>query len=172
MTCNPVANGSLGSIASAPFATVTSGLQQVFDLTRAFDNRSVEALIATPSSEAVSAVAAGVVRINAVPNPFVGGSDFDVGTGASRTARIYFTGVPESGILRVYSVSGQFLQELSWTRSDLTHNSNSTPTGDLPYNLKARNGHDLGSGLYLFVIAEAGTGATPILHRGKFVIIR
>lgn len=171
-TCNPIANGSLGSIASAPFAPVTPGLQQIFDLTRAFDNRSAEALIATPSQIAALAVAADVAGINAVPNPFVGSSGFDVGSGASRTAHIFFTSVPESGVLRVYSVSGQFLQELSWTRNDLTHTSSSSPSGDLPYNLKTRNGQDLASGLYLFVIAGAGTGATPILHRGKFVIIR
>ncbi|MEP6779419.1 MAG: hypothetical protein ABJC26_05970 [Gemmatimonadaceae bacterium] len=30
----------------------------------------------------------------------------------------------------------------------------------------------ISSGLYLFVIAGAGAGATPVLHRGKFVIIR
>ncbi|MEP6764762.1 MAG: hypothetical protein ABJB66_10650 [Gemmatimonadaceae bacterium] len=172
LTCNPVRNGTIGSSATAPFAPVNPGLQQVFDLTRTFDNRSVEAFLATPNSIAPSAVAADVATINAVPNPYIYKSDFDLGTGTSRVARIYFTGVPESGILRVYSVSGQFLQEISWTRNDLIHTSSNSPTGDLPYNLKARNGQDLASGLYLFVIAGTGVGATPVLHRGKFVVIR
>jgi hypothetical protein len=66
----------------------------------------------------------------------------------------------------VFSLSGQYLQQLSWTEADLNS------TGDLPYNLRTREGTDLASGLYIFVItAENGSGGKQFA-RGKFVVIR
>ena len=102
-----------------------------------------------------------------VPNPFVFQSQFDeIGNGRRGEARVLFTNVPARGTLRVFSVSGQFLQQLSWTESDLN------ATGDLPYNLRSREGTDLASGLYIFVItAENGSGGKQYA-RGKFVVIR
>jgi hypothetical protein len=72
--------------------------------------------------------------------------------------------------MRIYTVSGQFVQQLTWTAADLEATGSGQPTGDLPYNLRSREGLDLGTGLYLYVITPAGNGGAPI--RGKFVIIR
>jgi hypothetical protein len=75
-------------------------------------------------------------------------------------------------MLRIYSVSGQLMQQLSWTASDLVASGNNSPHGDLPYNLRTREGLDLGSGLYLFVLTARGPNANGKVARGKFVVIR
>jgi hypothetical protein len=74
--------------------------------------------------------------------------------------------MPAKGSLRIYSVSGQFLQQLSWSEADLNG------TGDLPYNLRTREGTDLSSGLYIYVIRGLDASGKEQLARGKFVVIR
>ena len=44
--------------------------------------------------------------------------------------------------------------------------------GDLPYNLRTREGLELGSGLYMYVLTGTGPNAKGFTARGKFVIIR
>ena len=80
--------------------------------------------------------------------------------------------VPEQGVLRVYSVSGQLIQELTWTKSDLTYAGNNSTSGDLPFNLRTREGTDMASGLYLYVLTATGSAGKDQVQRGKFVIIR
>ena len=69
-------------------------------------------------------------------------------------------------MLRIYSVSGQFLQQLVWTPADLNG------TGDLAWNLVTREGTDVAAGLYIYVITAKGANAGSPVARGKFVIIR
>ena len=170
-TCNPVKTGTLGA-SSIPFAAVGDGWRQIFELTRTFDNRSVVDLIAKPTTVVAENVARAATGIVAVPNPYIWQSSFDVANAGSHSARMYFTGVPDAGTLRVYSISGQFLQQLTWTRGDLVATGSNSPSGDLPYNLKTREGLDLSSGLYLFVVTGSGSTSNQVLYRGKFVIIR
>jgi hypothetical protein len=93
-------------------------------------------------------------------------SQYDVITTSGRgNARVMFASVPSAGSLRIYSLSGQFLQELTWTAADLNG------SGDLPYDLRTREGTDLASGLYIFVIKGAGSEGKQ-MARGKFVVIR
>ena len=124
-------------------------------------------LTVTPNIIAARAVTvADLQAVRVVPNPFVAQSAYDVVTGNGRgNARVMFAGVPSAGSLRIYSLSGQFLQELTWTASDLNG------AGDLPYDLRTREGTDLASGLYIFVIKGAGTSSKQ-MARGKFVVIR
>jgi hypothetical protein len=106
-------------------------------------------------------------QIRVVPNPYVVVSDVDkIMAGRTGDPRVIFTGVPQEGVLRVYSVSGQFLQQLSWTPADLNG------TGDLAYDLRTREGLDLGSGLYIYVLTAKGVNAGSPIARGKFVVIR
>ena len=107
-----------------------------------------------------------------MPNPYIVRSSIDQLAGRDATPRIYFTGVPEEGVLRIYSVSGQWLQEITWTRSDLIYQGNDSPSGDLPYNLSSREGLNLSSGLYIYVLTATGPNGKNQVQRGKFVIIR
>ena len=111
--------------------------------------------------------------MSVVPNPYIVRADIDnIPSSKTATSRIYFTGVPEQGTLRIYSVSGQYLQEITWTKADLTYQGNNAPTGDLPFNLRTREGLDMGSGLYFYVLTATGSAGKDQVQRGKFVIIR
>ncbi len=172
LTCNPLTILSRGGSASGGYLPVAAGWKQVFELTRAFDNRSVVQLIAKPFTTKAVISKSDLARVSVVPNPYIVRSDNDQLTGRQAISRITFIGVPEEGILRIYSVSGQYLQEITWTRADLTYQGNNAPTGDLPYNLRTREGLDLGSGLYLYVLTATGASGKDQIQRGKFVIIR
>ncbi|MNC93975.1 hypothetical protein D3C83_107200 [compost metagenome] len=74
--------------------------------------------------------------------------------------------------MRVYTISGQMVQQLSWTESDLIASGDGSPHGDLPYNLKTREGRHLAAGLYVYVITARGAGANGQVARGKFVVIK
>jgi hypothetical protein len=112
--------------------------------------------------------------ITVVPNPYIVQGAFDrIGSQRSiQESRIMFVNVPKAGLLRIYSISGQLMQQLSWTEADLVVNANGSPHGDLPYNLRTREGTDLGPGLYLWVLTARGETANGQVARGKFVLIR
>jgi len=172
VTCNPLGINTRGATAQGGYLPVASGWTQFFELARAYDSRSVVQLVATPFSTKSEITSADLQRVSVVPNPYIARSDIDQIAGRTATPRIYFTGVPEQGVLRVYSVSGQYLQELKWTKSDLQYQGNNAPTGDLPFNLRTREGLDMGSGLYFFVLTATGSSGKDQIQRGKFVIIR
>jgi hypothetical protein len=113
-------------------------------------------------------------RIAVVPNPFVVQSAYDrLTSGRVVDANIVkFVNVPSEGMLRIYTISGQLMQQLSWTESDLIASGNGSPHGDLPYNLRTREGLDLSSGLYVYVLTARGENANGQIGRGKFVVIR
>jgi hypothetical protein len=171
-TCNPIELTTRGSSPNGGYLPVASGWKQVFELTNMFDPRSVVQLVATPFRSDNPVTKADLARVSVVPNPYIARSDIDELTGRAPTPRIYFTGVPEQGVLRIYSVSGQFLQELTWTRSDLTYSGNNAPTGDLPWNMRTREGLDIASGLYLYVLTATGPNGKDQVQRGKFVVIK
>ena len=165
VTCNPVKFGTRGATG---YLTYLNGWKLVIDYPRPF----------TLASEVAIAVSGGVPlqarltktqlkQIRVVPNPYVVVSDVDrLFAGRVGDPRIIFTGVPQEGVLRIYSVSGQFLQQLSWTPADLNG------TGDLAYDLRTREGLDLAAGLYIYVLTPKGANAGSPLARGKFVVIR
>ncbi len=173
VTCNPLAISTRGATTAGGYLPVDKDWKQVFDLTRTFDNRSVVEMRATPYTVATQVTKADLARISVVPNPYLARSDAEAVDGTRLAVpKITFTNVPEEGVLRVYSVAGQFLQELTWTKSDLVYAGNNATSGDLPYNLRTREGVDLSSGLYLYVLTATGSAGKNQIHRGKFVIIR
>jgi hypothetical protein len=178
ITCNPLVINSRGTLpatvggATGGYLPVEPGWKQNFEIARTYDPRSVVQLVATPFTTKAVINKNDLSKVNVVPNPYLARSDIDQLTGRTPTARIYFTGVPEEGVLRIYTVSGQYLQELTWTKSDLVYQGNNAPTGDLPFNLRTREGLDMASGLYLYVLTATGSSGNGLIQRGKFVIIR
>lgn len=171
-TCNPLVINTRGATQAGGYLPVAAGWTQTFELTRTFDPRSAVLLTATPFQTGNVLTTANLDRVSVVPNPYIVRSDLDELSGRTPTSRIYFTGVPDQGVLRVYSVSGQYLQELTWSSSDLVYRGGNVPTGDLPYNLRTREGIELSSGLYLYVLTATGPNGKDQVHRGKFVVIR
>jgi len=172
-SCNPLVILSRGASTAGGYLAVQPAWRQLFELTRTFDARSALQLTATPYSVKSALTKADLAKVSVVPNPYLVRSDLDLIDGTRiGVPRIYFTNVPEQGVLRVYSVSGQFIQELTWTKSDLTYAGNNSTSGDLPFNLRTREGTDMASGLYLYVLTATGSAGKDQVQRGKFVIIR
>ena len=173
VSCNPLSINTRGASSAGGYLATDKDWKQVFELTRTFDNRSVVSLRATPYTVAAEVTKADLAKISVVPNPYLARSDAEATDGGRLAVpKITFTNVPEEGVLRVYTVSGQFVQELTWTKSDLVYAGNNATSGDLPYNLRSREGVDLASGLYLYVLTATGSAGKNQVHRGKFVIIR
>ena len=163
-SCNPLAATTRGSTGYLPY---DPNWYLAVRYATPFTMASEVELDVSALQIASTLTEADLSNVLVVPNPFVFQSQFDeIGNGRRGEARVLFTNVPARGTLRVFSLSGQFLQQLSWTEADLN------ATGDLPYNLRTREGTDLASGLYIFVItAENGSGGKQFA-RGKFVVIR
>ena len=106
-------------------------------------------------------------QIMVVPNPFVLFSAYQTDP---NDPRIIFTHVPPIGVLRIYTVSGQFVQQISWTPADLMG------AGDLHVRLVTQWGFPLASGLYIWVLTAPSLpgqpASRPIRARGKFVVIQ
>jgi len=163
--CNPVKFGTRGF---SGYFNYQPNTRLIVDFRTPFSVASKVSFNVTPTASTRPLLTrAEKSRIRVVPNPYVFQSEFDeVSSGRQGISRVLFTNVPESGMLRVYSVSGQFLQQLSWTPADLNG------TGDLPYNLRSREGTDLAAGLYIYVISTKSAAGKPQQVRGKFVVIR
>lgn len=117
----------------------------------------------------------GLEDVKAVPNPFMSFSQL-VYPGTERDEAIVFTHLPPRGRLRIYTVAGHFVQELTWEAGDLAQTQFGATTsgqGDLFFNLRTREGNRMASGLYLFVVTALGADGSEIGSKiGKFVIIR
>ena len=124
-----------------------------------------EAAVTGDQITAVTDSALGLVRV--VPNPFVIFSTYQTDI---TNSLLMFTNLPSRGTLRIYTVAGQMVQEIVGEPSDLQGD------GDLFWNLKSREGIDVASGLYLWVLTAPQNPNVPasatIQKRGKFVVIR
>jgi hypothetical protein len=84
-----------------------------------------------------------------------------------------FTHVPPSGTLHIYTLSGQFVQQIIWDETSPDIRMQLSGDGDLVWNLRSREGNFVNSGLYLYVITgKDATGKSVGSRTGKFVIIR
>lgn len=112
--------------------------------------------------------------VGVVPNPYIMYSQFEQTAG---TKRLMFVGLPPRGTIRIYTASGQFVQQIKWTETDLTRNCRATTvssecieTGDLQWNMRTHEDREIGPGFYVYVVStNVGGGKKEKL--GKFVII-
>jgi len=174
-SCNPVALSTPGATGFVPTlaGTVQSVLfnpvlavGQEFAFTIApqpTGSELAEMCAANPNADACKALRNSIKDVLVVPNPYVVFTNF--GTGLTRP--LLFTHVPSRGTVRIYTVSGQFVQQINWVEQDLND------TGDLVWDLQTREGNTVAAGLYLFMITGKDTSGKDLgSHMGKFVIIR
>lgn len=165
--CNPAAFPGPGGTGYLP---VGDGWKLVINYPAPFTAGSEVALRIGGGDQAISLARSNLDKIRVVPNPYVVQSFYDdIGAERRGDPRLLFTGVPSQGSLRIYSLSGQFLQELTWQQGDLNGNGVS---GDLPWNLRTREGTQVAGGLYIYVLTANDAEGKKINARGKFVIIR
>lgn len=179
VSCNPVAMLTPGSttwITTDPgtkeqilFNPALSTQQQFTITVAAQPTGSQLAQACTSGQTAVcTAEKASIKDVHAVPNPYVAFTPYVNPRDPNNPIRpMLFTHVPTRGMIRIYTVSGQLVQQLTWTEQDLND------TGDLLWNLRTREGNLVAGGLYLFMVTgKDAKGHDLGSHLGKFVIIR
>jgi len=166
-SCNPVVFNTVGGSGYNPMRNGDEtrfhyyvGFQPTTEY--AFD---VSAAVTGEQITAVTDSALGLIRV--VPNPFVIYSAYQTSVTNSVIA---FTNLPSRGALRIYTVAGQFVQQILWEPADLEGE------GDLFWNLRSREGIDIASGLYIWVVTAPSNpndpASAPLQKSGKFVVIR
>jgi hypothetical protein len=164
--CNPVSDAG-----ASPYQDVRPGQVLSVEYYVPFDSLNSELefdVLAPLAGDAVLAsendLRAQMDSIRVVPNPFVVISEYQI---EQAEKRIMFTHLPPEGTLRIFTVSGHFVQEVRWGPEDLAGN------GDLFYDLKTREGRDIGSGLYVFTVQARNPASGKMVKKiGKFVVIR
>jgi hypothetical protein len=180
ITCNPIQSLTPG--ANGYISTAAGTKQSVLfnpDLTTAQQfsftvepQRTAEELAEACAAGGNPTVCADVRRglrdVRVVPNPYAVFSQYTNPLNpADLTQPLLFTHVPPSGTIRVWTVSGQFVQQLTWTAADLNE------TGDLVWDMRTREGNLIAGGLYLFTITGKDADGRDLgQHMGKFVVIR
>ena len=119
-------------------------------------------------AEACAAIRNDIKNVKVVPNPYLVTSNYiDPTAPNSLTKPILFTHVPPRGVVKIWTVSGQLVQQISWDETQLNG------TGDLLWDLRTREGNLIAGGLYLFTITGRDeNGGSLGSHMGKFVVIR
>ncbi len=169
-SCNPVIGaGATGEGWVSNFAGQNLAVQYVAPV-QPPDRSAFDAIGGIAGEDVITAggdIKAQLDSVNVVPNPYVMFAEFQSVSTSLDDARLVFTHLPPEGQLRIFTVSGQFVQELRWGPDDLAGN------GDLFWNVRSREGTDVAGGLYVFVVTatDPATGDT-VKKVGKFVIIR
>jgi hypothetical protein len=171
LSCNPVYAGTRGAPELTVYLGETVGQVDAFTYNTPVTSATTFTLQATPPLRGtrLTALAQNVVdalsQVHTVPNPFIMLSQY--GPNTERGQRLMFTHLPPRGVIRMYTVAGQFVQQIRWTEADLGAD------GDLTWNMRTREGNSLAAGLYLYVVtAEDATGRPLGSRINKFVVIR
>lgn len=171
-TCNPI-TGRGGS----GFTSTTANLKYEVVYYATLGDLVTINLEVTPDiagSQVASLTDGDLSLVGVAPNPYVMFSQYEQ---VANVKRLMFTGLPSRGSLRIYTASGQFVQQLNWTEADLERNCTATvnttacqSTGDLAWDLRTREDLEIGPGFYIFVVStDVGGGKKEKL--GKFVVI-
>lgn len=168
LSCNPVRALTRGS---SIYLGATAGqvqhvtYHQPITPASAFTYQATGPVRGTTLTGQPTAVRSGLAAVRVVPNPFVMLSQY--GPNGERGQRMMFTHLPPRGVIRIFTVAGQFVQQISWTETQLGAD------GDLSWNMRTREGNLVAGGLYLYVLtATDATGGTIGTRTDKFVIIR
>lgn len=160
-TCNPVrGRGATGYLRVFPGHTQVVTYHQPVSAFRSFTVDITPDVV----GERVTDITEGdLERVRVVPNPYVIMSTYEQ---APNTRRVLFTHLPPEGNIRIFTATGQFVQEMTWGPENLGSN------GDLFWNLRTREDNEVASGLYVYTVTATGPAGKGRQALGKFVIIR
>ena len=101
-------------------------------------------------------------KVAVVPNPYVGAASWEpqstsVGRGERR---IFFIHLPKKCTIRIYTISGQFVQTID--------HDGDIDDGQESWNLVSRDGMDIAFGMYVFHVETPDIGSIV----GKFAVIK
>jgi hypothetical protein len=111
-------------------------------------------------------------KVYVVPNPYRGGADWDLTPNAADptgTHVDFYNMPPGPWVMRIYTVSGDLVQEIRSTDIQLNGKpqQETADDGQASWNLISRNGQEVVSGIYMFSVEAGGEK-----QQGKVVIIR
>ena len=171
LSCNPVYPNTRGAPPLTTYLPAVSGQTNTFAYFTPITAASSFTIAATAPVSGTgltgqpAAIRSGLGAVRVVPNPFIMLSQY--GPNAERGQRLMFTHLPPRGIIRIYTVAGQFVQQITWDEANLGGN------GDLTWNMRTREGNVLAAGLYIYVLtATDASGGTIASRTSKFVVIR
>jgi hypothetical protein len=166
-SCNPVSPTGFGFgqwIGVNPDDELNILYYSPFDNASRFSFSPTRAIAGQAVIDAGLSIEETMDLIRVVPNPYVFFSEYEA---TSQSRRIMFTHLPPDGEIRIYTVAGNFVQEIDWAPEDLTGN------GDLFWDMQTREGNEVGAGLFLYVITAVDPATGRELKKmGKFVVIR
>lgn len=154
-SCDPTVGGSLSSgYVVTPVGTAQE--VQYYVPLKGGDWRVYRVEAAIAATDAASGDV-NLNRVHVVPNPYIFATAFERET----TDRVIkWTNLPPEGRIRIFDLSGRFIQELNYEAADLNG-------GDLDWNLRTREDLELAAGLYVWVLETDNDK-----KMGKFVVIR
>jgi hypothetical protein len=108
-------------------------------------------------------------EVNVVPNPYYVHSEFETDPNISK---LRFIHLPDECIIKIYTVTGEFVDEIKHNNvnNNGTINSNNDGTvnsGSEWWDLKNQSGNEIAPGLYIYVVESSGYE-----HIGKFAVVR
>ncbi|MDE3058065.1 MAG: hypothetical protein KGJ59_08930 [Bacteroidota bacterium] len=143
--------------------TPTAGDEYELKLLRPFDANDV--FVFTTQGESVSAQQAKAEFSShpyVVPNPYVGAASFEpapFGVQGRGDRKMEFRNLPKNCIIRIYTVRGELVRELT---------QDGSTNGSVAWDLRTKDNLDVAPGLYIYHV-DGGTAGTYI---GKFAIIK
>ncbi len=149
--------------ASASTITPTAGDVYEFKLLRPFDANDV--FVFNTKGETISSAQAKTEFSNnpyVVPNPYVGAASFEpapFGVQGRGDRKMEFRNLPKSCTIRIYTVRGELVRELT---------QDGSTNGSVAWDLRTKDNLDVAPGLYIYHV-DGGTAGTYI---GKFAIIK
>jgi hypothetical protein len=153
---------TVGQGARGPIVPPRLGDTYDLFLDRPFGPKDVFVFSTSAQSVDGAAAAAAPLEPYVVPNPYVGAASFEperYAVSGRGERRVEFRGLPQSAVIRIYTVRGDLVQTL---RQD------GSVDGVVPWNLRTRDNLDVAPGLYVFHVEAPGAGT----HVGKFAIIK
>jgi len=167
VTCNPLqlnSPGATGYIATAPGQVLELGYYQTITASTGYRFAARSAVRGPALLNDRDRIRAALDSVKVVPNPLVLFSRY---TESPAEPIVLFTHVPPRGVLRIFTLAGQFVQQLRWEPQDLNGQ------GDLRFNLVTHEGNAMAGGLYLYVLTALDEGGRSLgTAKGKFVVIR
>lgn len=103
-----------------------------------------------------------------IPNPYIVSNIYEPRTtqnNRQHNRELHFTGVPAPATLRIFSVSGVLIREISISESDLIGGKYG---GTYVWNMLTRDNLEISYGVYLYHISAPGVGEKT----GKFAVIK
>jgi hypothetical protein len=126
------------------------------------------------TQESREAVKQDMDKIRVVPNPYVATNLMEPAlqySSLNQKRRIMFTHIPEHCVIKIFTISGVFIDEILVPEDGLVsyNGLGEINTGIIHWDLRSHEGLEIAAGVYVFHVKDEKTGLEKI---GKFAVIK